>query len=184
MTRIVAGAAGGRRLQVPAGCRTRPTAGRTREALFSSLGELAGARVLDLYAGTGAVGLEALSRGAHSAVLVERDPRVLETLRANVRAVGLPGAHLLAGPVHRVLRAPVPASLGPHGADLVFLDPPYAQPVDADLAALAAPGWLAAAAVVVVERSAHSPPPCWPPGLRPDRERRYGEARLWYGFRS
>ena len=107
MPRIVAGAARGRRLAAPPGRGTRPTADRAREALFSALeaqlGSLAGRRVADLYAGSGAVGLEALSRGASAVVLVESDPAAVRSLRANVDAVGLPGAEVVAGRVERVV---------------------------------------------------------------------------------
>src|SRR3954467_326701 len=103
MTRIVAGAGGGRRLQVPAGRRTRPTSERAREGLFSSLGDLTGARFLDLYAGSGAVGLEALSRGAAQATLVESDAGALRVIRTNAAALGLPGSDVRAGTVERFL---------------------------------------------------------------------------------
>lgn len=183
--RIIAGAAGGRRLHAVRGDRTRPTADRTREALFSSLtalvgGGLAGTRVLDLYAGTGAVGLEALSRGAAAASLVEYDAAVLSVLRSNVEAVGLPGARVVADRVERVVAA-APAEPAYH---LVFLDPPYAlaaEGVEGVLTALVEHGWLAAEATVVVERARRDPPFTWPSGLLGQRERRYGEAVLWYG---
>lgn len=183
--RIIAGAAGGRRLHAVRGDRTRPTADRTREALFSSLtalvgGGLAGTRVLDLYAGTGAVGLEALSRGAAAASLVEYDAAVLSVLRSNVEAVGLPGAWVVADRVERVVAA-APAE---PAYDLVFLDPPYAlaaERVEGVLTALVEHGWLAAEATVVVERARRDPPFTWPSGLLGQRERRYGEAVLWYG---
>jgi 16S rRNA (guanine966-N2)-methyltransferase len=180
--RIVAGLAKGRRLASPAGA-TRPTSDRAREALFSSLGhllELTGARVLDLYAGTGAVGLEALSRGAAEAVLVESDRHALEVLRRNVQTVGLAGATVVGRSVASYLKTP-PAQ----PVDLVFADPPYdiAETELADvLAALGEPGRLAGHAYVVVERAARSGPPPWPAGLiTPDRERRYGDGVLWYG---
>jgi 16S rRNA (guanine966-N2)-methyltransferase len=180
--RIVAGLAKGRRLAAPAGV-TRPTSDRAREALFNSLGarsDLAGARVLDLFAGTGAVGLEALSRAAVEAVLVESDRTAVDVLRHNVEAVGLAGARIVSRPVATFLRA---APEQPF--DLVFADPPYDVPDD-DLAevlrALAAPGWLAAEADVVVERAARSPAPRWPePFITPVRDRRYGDGVLWYG---
>jgi 16S rRNA (guanine966-N2)-methyltransferase len=183
MTRVIAGAARGRRLAVPAGLGTRPTADRAREALFSSIealrGPFPGARVLDLYAGSGAVGLEALSRGAATAVLVESDPAAVRTLRANVETVGLPGADVRADRVERVVtRAPATAY------DVVFCDPPYELP-DGDLAAVledaGRTGWLAAGALVVVERSTRGGPWVWPEGFTGERSRRYGEATLWYG---
>ena len=182
MTRIIGGSAGGRRLQTPRGDLTRPTSDRVREALFSalesSLGSLEGLRFLDLYAGSGAVGLEALSRGASTATLVEQDRRTAELIRANARTVGLPETEVVAAAVARHLSGrPVAAY------DVVFLDPPYSHPGDAvvgDLAALAAPGWLAADAVVVVERSSRQPIGAWPDGFRPDRVRRYGETTLTF----
>ncbi len=184
MTRVIAGAAGGRRLAVPPGDRTRPTPDRTREALFSAVesmrGGLDGARVLDLYAGSGAVGLESLSRGAGHALLVECDPKALRTLRANVRALGLPGAAVAAEKVERLVAGPP----GGPAYDVVFADPPYtlANSAVADvLGGLLRAGWLAPAAVVVVERSSRGAPLAWPAGLVPVRERRYGEGTLWYG---
>ena len=182
--RIVAGLAKGRRLAAPAGA-TRPTSDRAREALFNSLAtmlDLDGAAVLDLFAGTGAVGLEALSRGAARAVLVESDRRAGDVLRRNATELGLPGATVRARAVDPYLRAgPVD---GPF--DLVFADPPYALPDD-DLArllqALAGDGWLRPDAVVVVERAARSTAPPWPAAITPLRSRRYGEGVLWYGRR-
>jgi 16S rRNA (guanine966-N2)-methyltransferase len=107
MTRVIAGSAGGRRLSVPAGRDTRPTSDRAREGLFGTIealhGPLAGANVLDLYAGSGAVGLEALSRGAARALLVEADQRAVKVIRANIAALGLPGATVAADRVERVL---------------------------------------------------------------------------------
>jgi 16S rRNA (guanine(966)-N(2))-methyltransferase RsmD len=182
VTRLVAGLAGGRVLAAPAGRHTRPTAGRIREALFSSLGDLRGARVLDLYAGSGAVGLEALSRGALTAVLVESDPRALQTLRANVAAVGLPGARVVAASVSRLLSGPRGDLPGPF--EVAFLDPPYTDPVAEALELLLAGGWLAPGAGVVVERSARDAPLTWPEGLSAERSRRYGDTCLWYGRRS
>lgn len=183
MTRLISGSAGGRRLSVPPGNRTRPTADRVREALFSTIsaevGSLGGLRFLDLYAGSGAVGLEAVSRGAAHALVVEDDARALRTLRANIRSLGLAEVEVAAERVERRLQTP-PAT--PY--DVAFLDPPYsleAPPVDAVLAALASGAWLATDALVAVERSSRTPGPTWPPGLLPLRTRRYGEAALWYG---
>jgi 16S rRNA (guanine966-N2)-methyltransferase len=188
VTRIVAGAARGRRLAVPPGDTTRPTSDRAREGLFGTLeslhGHLYGARVLDLYAGTGAVGLEALSRGASAVTLVESAPGPLTALRANVDAVRLAGAEVLARPVAAVLAA----GPGPRLAyDIVFSDPPYAlddAALRADLEALLVAGWLAPAAVVAVERSSKGPAPDWPARLRPARERRYGEAVIHYAVQA
>ena len=180
MTRIIGGSAGGRRLQTPKGDLTRPTADRVREALFSavqsSLGSLDGLRFLDLYAGSGAVGLEAMSRGAASVTLVEHDRRTAGLIRTNARAVGFPDAEVVTSSVARHL-AEHPAS----AYDIVFLDPPYSltrKAVAADLAALAANGWLAEDALVVVERSTREPLPPWPAGFVEGRERRYGETTL------
>jgi 16S rRNA (guanine966-N2)-methyltransferase len=184
MTRLISGVAGGRRLKVPpAG--VRPTGDRAREGLFNSLStllDLDGARVLDLYAGSGALGLEALSRGAAEVVLVESGPKVLPVLRANVAAVGLPGARVVAGSVPTVLAGPAPAAF-----DLVLADPPYATPVDevvGVLERLSQNGWLAPEAVVVVERSSRDEPFEWPTPLVGLRDRRYGEAVLRYGRSS
>ena len=181
MTRLIAGAAGGRRLKVPASG-VRPTGDRAREGLFNSLGtllDLDGARVLDLYAGSGALGLEALSRGAAEVVFVESGPRVLPVLRANVAAVGLPGGRVVSGSVPGVVAGPAPARF-----DLVLADPPYATPVEEVLGvlrALVGGGWLADGAVVVVERSAREELWEWPTPLAGLRDRRYGEALLRYG---
>jgi 16S rRNA (guanine966-N2)-methyltransferase len=181
MTRLISGVAGGRRLKVPA-AGVRPTGDRAREGLFNSLGSLLDldrARVLDLYAGSGALGLEALSRGAAEAVLVESGPKVLPVLRANVDTVGLPGARVIAGSVPTVVAGRAPAAF-----DLVLADPPYAVDVDEVLGvlrSLLAGGWLAPDAVVVVERSSREEPWEWPTPLAGLRNRRYGEAVLRYG---
>jgi 16S rRNA (guanine966-N2)-methyltransferase len=185
MTRIVGGAAGGRRLAVPAGRDVRPTSDRAREALFGTVGtmiDLAGASVLDLYAGSGAVGLEAVSRGAARAVLVDSDPRATEAARANATALGLAGrVEVVRNRVDRFL-----ATTEAEPFDIAFADPPYAMPdgeVDEMLGHLAA-GWLAPGALVVVERSSRGGGPTWPPSLRSIKQRRYGEGTLWYGRRT
>ncbi len=181
--RIVAGRARGRRIAVPPNG-TRPTTDRAREGLFNSLAgllDLDGARVLDLYAGTGAVGLEALSRGAQAAVLVESGRRARGVLDRNVASVGLPGAQVVERPVEAYLADPPPAAF-----DLVFADPPYAltdPELGGVLVALGAAGWLAEDAVLVVERSARAPEPPWPDYVTPLRKRQYGEGVLWYGRR-
>jgi len=183
--RVIAGQAGGRRLAVPDGRDTRPTSDRAREGLFATIssivGSLDGARVLDLYAGSGAVGLEALSRGAGHVLLVEQGARAVRVIRENIASIGLPGAVLAADRVERVL------ARGPDGNryDVVFADPPYAladAAVERVLTLLAETGWLAPGALVVVERATRSGPVSWPDGFVPDRERRYGEATFWYGL--
>jgi 16S rRNA (guanine966-N2)-methyltransferase len=181
VTRIVSGVARGRRLKVPPSG-VRPTGDRAREGLFNSLGtlvDLEGAAVLDLYAGSGALGLEALSRGAATVVLVESGPRVLPILKANLAALGLPGGRVVAGSVPTVVAGPPPARF-----DVVLADPPYDTPVTEVLGvldSLARGGWLAPEAVVVVERSAREDPWEWPTPFAGLRDRRYGEAVLRYG---
>ena len=172
MARIIGGVAGGRRIAVPS-TGTRPTSDRVREALFSALearGAIEDAEVLDLYAGSGALGIEALSRGASTAVLVERDPRACAVIQANIGVAGVRGA--------LVRRASVPAYLRrtPGPVDLVLVDPPYADPID-DVVALL-PRWTRSGALVVVERDARSPAPAWPDGLEPEEPRTYGETTL------
>jgi len=177
MTRIVAGTHKGRRLVVPAGTATRPTSDRAREGLFSSLQSLTdldGCRVLDLYAGSGALGLEAASRGAAAVTLVEHDPKALAVLRANVADLGL-GVAVVDAEVGAYLRRV------PEPVDLALLDPPYELDVDPVLELLVP--WLAAGAVVVVERRTRGRAPAPPAGLSLLRDRRYGEATLWY-FRA
>jgi 16S rRNA (guanine966-N2)-methyltransferase len=184
MTRVIAGAAGGRRLAVPPGTGTRPTSDRAREGLFSTWqsllgGPLDGERVLDLYAGSGAVGLEALSRGAGHTLLVEADARAARTIRQNVKTLGLPGAEVRAGKARQIIQEP-PAL--PY--DLVFLDPPYAVSDDdlrEILLTLRTEGWLATDALVTVERSTRGGTFHWPDGFEAIRARRYGEGTFWYG---
>ncbi|MEU6329276.1 MULTISPECIES: 16S rRNA (guanine(966)-N(2))-methyltransferase RsmD [unclassified Streptomyces] len=184
MTRVIAGTAGGRRLAVPPGNGTRPTSDRAREGMFSTWesldGPLGGARVLDLYGGSGAVGLEALSRGAAHVLLVEADARAVRTIRDNVRAVGLPGADVRAGKAEQTAAAPPPGE--PY--DIVFLDPPYVV-TDAELCeillTLRGQGWLADDALVTVERSTRGGAFPWPDGFAAIKARRYGEGTLWYG---
>jgi 16S rRNA (guanine966-N2)-methyltransferase len=189
VARVIAGEAGGRRLAVPDGRDTRPTSDRAREGLFatvaSMVGSLAGKRVLDLYAGSGAVGLEALSRGAGHVLLVEYGGRAARVIRENIEAIGLPGAAVIADRVERVLaRGPDRAPRGGR-YDVVFADPPYAT-ADAEvsrvLSLLTSEGWLAPGALMIVERATRSGPARWPDGFVPDRARKYGEATFWYGF--
>jgi 16S rRNA (guanine966-N2)-methyltransferase len=189
VARVIAGKAGGRRLAVPAGRDTRPTSDRAREGLFATIvsmvGSLTGARVLDLYAGSGAVGLEALSRGAEHVLLVESGARAARVIRENIEAIGLAGAEVVTDRVERVLaRGPAPSGNSDR-YDIVFADPPYAltgPEVSGMLTALADRGWLAPGALVIVERATRSGPVSWPPGFTADRARRYGEATFWYGL--
>jgi 16S rRNA (guanine966-N2)-methyltransferase len=180
VTRIIAGRVGGRRIAVPpAG--TRPTSDRVREALFSALAAdpgLDGAAVLDLCAGSGALGLEALSRGAAHALFVEADRRAAAVLRRNLADLGLGGATVLAAPAAAVLAAPADRAY-----DVLLVDPPYAVPdteVTGWLTAASAHGWLADDAVVVVERGRGAAFP-WPAPMVALRERRYGDTVLHVG---
>jgi 16S rRNA (guanine966-N2)-methyltransferase len=181
VTRIISGRAGGLRLATPSGPSTRPTSDRVREALFSRLEHLdllPGAHVLDLYAGSGALGLEAASRGAASVLLVESDRLAAKVARDNVAALGLPGVTVRQSTVSAVLAA-APAQ----PCTLVFSDPPYDLTEDAlatDLGLLEDHGWLTPEALVVVERSSRSPEPRWPGAWRQEGERRYGETTLWF----
>lgn len=182
MTRIIGGSAGGRRLRTPTGQATRPTSDRVREALFSALeselGSLTGLRFLDLYAGSGAVGLEAMSRGVGSLTLVESDRRAARLVQENATELGMRRVEVAAQPVSRFLAQPPRAPY-----DLVFADPPYALPeteLAQVLALLVRHDWLATGAMVVVERSARSVEPDWPGGVVRDRVRGYGETVLWY----
>lgn len=187
MTRIIAGTVGGRTVRTPPGSGTRPTTARVREALFSALdafGVLPGARVLDLYAGSGALGLEALSRGAAHVTFVESDPRVAAILSGNVRALGFGSrAEVLTARALSVL-VRRPAGL----IDLALVDPPYDVP-EGDLAEvlglLGSENWLNADGLVVVERSSRSPEPSWPGELaRMGKPRRYGETTVWFAERA
>ncbi|MFC4335659.1 16S rRNA (guanine(966)-N(2))-methyltransferase RsmD [Salininema proteolyticum] len=183
MTRIIAGTAKGRRLRTPAGDRTRPTSDRVREALFSALapgGDLEDLRVLDLYAGSGAVGLEALSRGAARAVFVESHAPTAKLIRQNADDLGF-GDRVQ---VERASATTFAAAAAGEKFDIVFADPPYDVPdetVAALLADLAANGWLALDADLVVERGGKHSTVEWPEGVSPRRHRKYGSTTLWYG---
>jgi 16S rRNA (guanine966-N2)-methyltransferase len=173
--RVVAGRFGGRRLQAPPGRGTRPTSDRVREALFSTLGPLDGARVLDLFAGSGALGIEALSRGAASALLVERDPRTVAVIRANLEALGIdaPEATVHAGPARAALRS---ASARGDTYDLIFLDPPYrsAPGLGRELSAALEP-LLSGGGRVVTESDRRAPLEL---ALPLTHERRYGDTLI------
>ncbi|MDM7831695.1 16S rRNA (guanine(966)-N(2))-methyltransferase RsmD [Cellulomonas edaphi] len=178
MTRIVAGAAGGRTLGVPRKG-TRPTSERVREALFSRLEHLDvvdGARVLDLFAGSGALGLEAASRGAAAVTLVEAAKEAAQVCRRNADALALPGVVVVAERAERFVERPVHEPW-----DLVLVDPPYDLP-EGDLALVLAGvgGALARGAVLAVERSSRAPEPVWPHGVRRFDRRAYGETVVWF----
>ncbi|MFC9771228.1 MULTISPECIES: 16S rRNA (guanine(966)-N(2))-methyltransferase RsmD [unclassified Pseudarthrobacter] len=184
MSRIIAGAAGGTPLSSVPGSMTRPTTDRVKEALFSRLDAfdvIAGARVLDLYAGSGSLGVESGSRGAGSVDLVESDAKASAVCQRNADLInGIAGRKAVT--VHRSKVEPFLDRAAESAAwDLVFLDPPY--PLDevalaAVLRKLAA--HLAPSAVVVVERSSRSPEPDWPAELERFAEKKYGETRLWF----
>jgi len=184
MTRIVAGFAGSLPLAVPK-TGTRPTSDRVREAIFSALDArdiVRGARVLDLYAGSGALGLEAASRGARIVTLVENSFGAAQLCRKNTDAV-LRAAPKKDAPKIKVTSQAVQSFLAAtgEGFDLVFLDPPYDLPeieLGHNLAALAP--LLDEDALVVVERSSRSPEPAWGPGLESDRRKDYGDTTVWY----
>jgi 16S rRNA (guanine966-N2)-methyltransferase len=184
VTRIIGGIAGGRRIAVPPRG-TRPTTDRVRESLFSIVTarrDLSGLAVLDLYAGSGALGLEALSRGAASALFVESDQRTAAVIARNIEALGLTGATLRRGSVAAVLAAGSPAPV-----DLVLADPPYdiqAGELETVLATLTTHGWVREETVAVVERATTSPPLNWPPGWSLWPSRVYGDTRLELAERS
>lgn len=180
MTRIVAGTVGGRTIQVPPRG-TRPTSDRVREAIFSRLdhyGVVDDARVLDLYAGSGALGLEAASRGAREVTLVDSARVAVDVARRNVAALGLRDVRVVARSAEAFAAEGVAG-----GYHLVFLDPPYdlaADALDRVLAHLAAPGVLDPAAVVVVERSTRGGAPTWPAGWELLARKDYGETAVYY----
>lgn len=186
MSRIIAGRAGGHRLATPTHSRTRPTSDLVRESAFNLIADWAGTigepadrmlerfTFLDLYGGTGAVALEAASRGAGPVVCVERDRATASLARGNADATGL-GVQVVASAVEAFLAGP------PQTFDIVWFDPPYDLPtatVDAQVAAVAE-RWLAADGLVVVERSSRDTPPTWPQTLTGKRQRRYGETTLY-----
>lgn len=178
MTRIVAGTAGGRIIQVPEQG-TRPTSDRVREAVFSRLehlGVVDGARVLDLYAGSGALGLEAASRGAARVTLVESSRAAADTCWQNATALEFPNVTIVAERVERFLQHPVASK-----SHLILVDPPYDQSEKELTAVLAAlVERLASRGVVVVERSSRSPEPTWPDDWHRTDERHYGDTVVWF----
>jgi 16S rRNA (guanine966-N2)-methyltransferase len=177
--RVIAGALGGRKLVAPRGRGTRPTSDRVREALFSALGGVEGERVLDLYAGSGALAIEALSRGAEHATCVERAPSALSALRRNLAELSLEQrCRVVAKPLARAL----PALLAHGPYDLLLADPPYEMVADGSLARelgalLASEGLLGSGARLVVEHAARDPAPEL---VRTElqRSRRYGDTCL------
>ena len=184
--RIVAGSARGRSLVAPASV-TRPTSDRAREGIFSTLEHLLGTlyqkRVLDLYAGTGAIGLEAASRGASEVDLIESDPRATAVCRKNAANLGFEGVKIHAMTVEKWLTSVTRDT----AYDLVVLDPPYEtsnEVVEATLTELLAHGWLVEGAVIAVERSAKSAAFDWPEGLKAVRERQYGHALVRYATKD
>ncbi|WP_293783683.1 16S rRNA (guanine(966)-N(2))-methyltransferase RsmD [uncultured Aeromicrobium sp.] len=182
MTRIIAGVWGGRSLTTLSGAMTRPTTDRVREAMFASiaseLGGWEGVRVLDLFAGSGALALESLSRGAEHADLVEANGKAAGVVSRNIRALGAQRARLHRTTAERFVAAP-PGEL----YDLVFLDPPYAldtAKLQQLVSRLTVGTWRSADSLLVVERSARDPW-AWPPGVDALRDRAYGQTHLWYG---
>jgi len=183
--RVIAGSARGRRLVVPDGDQVRPTKDMAREAMFSALdarGALEDATLLDLYAGTGALAIEAISRGATTAVLVEWDRSALDCIRANLEVLDVRrDVEVVSRDVGRFLVGSPPPDAP---FDLVFIDPPYSTP-DSDvtelLARLAAPGWLTSDAIVSVERPLRHPV-VPPPGLSTGWERSFGDTLLTFLF--
>lgn len=168
--RVIAGSYGGRRLNVPDAPDLRPTGSRVRETLFNWLGErTVGSRVLDLFAGTGILGIEALSRGAEEAVFVERSGRLAGRLSANLTRLGIERARVIRGDARRYLRDPA----NPY--DLVFLDPPFKSAIiDALCTQLEQAGWLAPGALVYLEYDSHAGRPELPANWSVVRQRQAG----------
>jgi 16S rRNA (guanine966-N2)-methyltransferase len=190
VSRIIAGSRGGRRIAMPPGDRTRPTSDRVREALFSAIAawagtaaarpehSLAGIAFCDLYAGSGAVGLEAASRGASPVLLVERDPRTAQLSRSNAEGLGLV-VDIVASSVEQVLRRPPTRPF-----DVVFADPPYeldTQTVSTQLEQLVASAWVGPGSLIVVERSRRTSELIWPDAAAKRWSRAYGETILSFG---
>ncbi len=173
--RVIAGRLGGRRLKAPKGRVTRPTSDRVREGLFAMLGDMQGASVLDLFAGTGALGVEALSRGASSVVFVERDAPAVSALKDNLAALGI---EPIEAEVRRAdaLRALRSARTREETYDLVFIDPPYGQAHDwGPELSMVLPSLLRTGARVVVESDRRTPLEL---GMEVEQERRYGDTSI------
>lgn len=182
MVRIIGGQARGRRLAVADGP-TRPTSDRAREGLFSTLesmiGTLTGKRVLDLYAGSGGLGLEALSRGALSVMMIEHDRKAAIICKENIATVAMPGATVQRMSVETYL------SQTQDSYDVVLADPPYSESNESIERMLKLVGSvIVGEGVIVVERATRDPAFTWPTAFSPDRERKYGEATLYYGRRT
>jgi 16S rRNA (guanine966-N2)-methyltransferase len=190
VSRIIAGSRGGRRIAMPPGDRTRPTTDRVREALFSAIAAWAGTAAApaeqslahlafcDLYAGSGAVGLEAASRGAHPVLLVERDRRTAQFTKDNAKALGL-AVDVTISSVEQVLQRPPSVPY-----DVIFADPPYeldTSAVSAQLQQLVANRWVGPGSLVVVERSRRTPDLTWPEAAAKRWSRAYGETVLHFG---
>lgn len=193
MTRIIAGSRKGHRLRTPPHSATRPTTDRVREAAFSLIADwagtagepademLAGLSFLDLYAGSGAVALEAVSRGADPVWAVELDPATARLARANARDTGL-AVTVLASGVEKALAGEPPA-----GFDVVWADPPYeltGERLAAVLSAAVERGWLATDGLLIVERSSRDPDPVWPAAVSEQWHRRYGETTLHFATKG
>jgi len=182
MTRIIGGDLRGRKLKVPE-VQTRPTSSRVREAIFSSVEHavsgLSDLRVLDLFAGSGALGIESISRGAAEAVLIEKDLRAADTLHSNIESLGLKTARVVI--TDAIEETSKSSSRGKF--DVVFIDPPYElvdERVDVLLGQLVKNGWLADFALLVVERGAKSKV-IWPKTVEELRQKFYGDTTIWYG---
>ncbi len=197
MSRIIAGARKGHRLTMPGHNETRPTSDRVREAAFSLIADwagtagqpaestLTGLSFLDLYAGSGAVALEAASRGAAPVWAVESDRATAEVARRNVAATGLP-VTVYVRTVASFL-ATNPAAQLPRGYDVVWADPPYSLPteqLEAVLATLLANGWVAPRGLLVIERSGRDRAPRWPDGVEESWDRSYGETILYFAMKG
>lgn len=190
MSRIISGIAGGTSLKSVSGVATRPTTDRTKEALFSRLESwnvISGARVIDLFAGSGALGLETASRGARNVVLVEKAPKAAAVCQENAATINkLVKDNIVSvkrGTVDTVLDSFVDQETGhPRKTfDVVFLDPPY--PLGEEELArtlVKVSKVLAEDATVIVERSSRSPEPVWPAGMEKLAEKKYGETLLWF----
>jgi 16S rRNA (guanine966-N2)-methyltransferase len=182
MTRIIGGDFRGRSIKVP-DAETRPTSSRVREAIFSSVEHavsgLDDLRVLDLFSGSGAFGIEAISRGATEAVLIEKDLRAADTLHTNVANFGLKNARVVIADAF----TDVAQKSGRGSFDVVFIDPPYSiedEQVNALIGHLAANDWLNEYALIVVERGSRSQV-VWPDSVEKLRKKVYGDTSIWYG---